>query len=362
MKTGAVMMCLWMATPLLWAQTKSGDGRKTLNEAAKVLQDARSNNDKDNTRLAEKPLKASILDKLVSQGERDADDKPSPAELKAAEDSNKKLMQAVGRATSQGAPLVAQQSNTVPALKTPTPVGAPAAAKGAAPASGVATTKDANLAAAPKGPSKIVITAEGAGYFDSKTSMGVFTEDVIMDHPQFHMNCDELEIYMKKAAAKPKAIAPALDENGKPIPSAKPATEPPPESEEEGSLEKAIAKGRRVVINKLTENGEPQVGVCRHATYIGIATSIYEVGDVILRDMPQVQRGRSLIRATTPSTYMIIKQEGQLKTFGPSTTEIIQQPDKKAPAAGAAGATPPTAGTAPAPATKATAPKTKAGS
>lgn len=92
----------------------------------------------------------------------------------------------------------------------------------------------------------------------------------------------------------------------------------------ESDIKFAIARGRMVTIEKLTENGEIQIGHAKHATYDGAT------GNITLRDFPQVQRGSNLQIATDPSTVMVLKQNGALDTKGPSRTEIIQQ-DKSKP-------------------------------
>lgn len=89
----------------------------------------------------------------------------------------------------------------------------------------------------------------------------------------------------------------------------------------DAKLKQADGYGKKVVINKLDEKGEPQIGICRHATYMG------ESGDVILREMPQVQRGNNVIIARDSSTYMVLKQNGELKVHGPADTKIQQKPD-----------------------------------
>lgn len=175
-------------------------------------------------------------------------------------------------------------------------------------------------------PERTVITSEGAAFFDSKQAMGVFTDDVIVNHPQFHITCDVLEVYMLKDGETPEA---------KP----RPANVLPGETEHtpDSSVKQAIAKGRKVVIQKLSETGEVQIGICRHATYVGAT------GDIIMRDYPQVQRGRNVVIATDPSTVMTIKPTGELRTQGPNRVDIIQGEDNKkgstgsgvAPAAGA---------------------------
>ena len=70
-------------------------------------------------------------------------------------------------------------------------------------------------------------------------------------------------------------------------------------------------------------NGGPPtraVGRCDKATYL--ATT----GDVELEGTPRVQEGPNLHVATSPDTVMVISQNSQLHTHGPSRTEIVQQP------------------------------------
>ena len=44
---------------------------------------------------------------------------------------------------------------------------------------------------------------------------------------------------------------------------------------------------------------------------------------------PRVQEGPNLHVATSPDTVMVISQNSQLRTHGPSRTEIIQQPKEE---------------------------------
>src|SRR5438445_169770 len=52
-------------------------------------------------------------------------------------------------------------------------------------------------------------------------------------------------------------------------------------------------------------------------------------GDVELRGTPRVQAGLNMHVATSPDTVMIINQNSQLTTPGPSRTEIRQQPNEE---------------------------------
>jgi hypothetical protein len=93
---------------------------------------------------------------------------------------------------------------------------------------------------------------------------------------------------------------------------------------ESQSLEKAIAEGNvGLVRDRPAANGGPPtraVGRCDKATYTAAS------GDVELMGTPRVQEGPNLHVATSPDTVMVISQNSQLRTHGPSRTEIVQQP------------------------------------
>lgn len=279
------------------------------------------------------------LDQAVEKSQSKTEDRSGVAEKAMVDAANRKIDPALDRVAPEGRTLIAQ-SATAPALRAPDSADAtPTAVKakvvseeGAAPIPLVRSKRDSE-AAAPAvtkpekpnaaGETHIDIVSQGALYFDSAQSMAVFTDDVVVNHPQFHLTCDELQVYMLKENEKPDDAA-----------TAKPAAPvEAPKSNQDSSVKQAIATGRKVVIQKLSETGEMQIGISRSATYIG------ESGDIILREMPQVQRARNLIIATDRSTYMILKQNGELKVHGPSRTEIIQEAAKKTkePAAAAAG-------------------------
>ena len=94
-----------------------------------------------------------------------------------------------------------------------------------------------------------------------------------------------------------------------------------------GSLRRAhFARGRRVLINKVSAKGIPQTGVGREAVYFG------SNGDMILRGWPQIQEGKNLTVAIEASTYFIIKANGQFQAMGGrAQTRIIQDEKKTGP-------------------------------
>ncbi len=160
--------------------------------------------------------------------------------------------------------------------------------------------------------SRTVITCSGSTFFDANKSIGIFTENVRVYHPQFYLECDELEVFMKKnepGAEKEKSETPEPGAEAK-----------KDDDDEEGSIDKVIARGALVLIEKFTENGQDvQVGKCKHLTYDGVS------GVVTLRNWPQVQRGAHLQIADEPGTIMTISPNGEFKSSnGRTRTEILQ--------------------------------------
>jgi lipopolysaccharide transport protein LptA len=143
----------------------------------------------------------------------------------------------------------------------------------------------------PEGPITTEIYAEEA-YFDSSKNIGVFTGNVKVIDPRFNMQSDKLTVYLHRG--------------------------------EEQGLDKAIAEGNVGIVRDRPnpEGGPPEraVGRAEHVVY---TTSD---GNAELTGMPKVQQGSNLHIATSPQTVMIITQDGQLTTHGPSRTEIRQEP------------------------------------
>jgi lipopolysaccharide transport protein LptA len=143
----------------------------------------------------------------------------------------------------------------------------------------------------PSGPITTEIYADDA-FFDSNKSMGVFSGHVKVADPRFTLQAEKLTVYITKG--------------------------------ENQGLEKAIADGNVAVVRDRPDpNGGPPtraVGRSDQATYI--ATT----GNVELRGSPRVQEGVNTHIGTSPDTVMVVNQNGQLTTRGPSRTEIRQEP------------------------------------
>src|SRR5438309_5839075 len=128
-------------------------------------------------------------------------------------------------------------------------------------------------------------------FFDSTKNIGIFTGRVKVTDPRFNLQSDKLTVFITKGQNQ--------------------------------GLEKAIAEGNvGLVRDRPDPNGGPPtraVGRADKATYT--ATT----GDVELRGTPRVQEGPNMHVATSPDTVMIINQNSQLTTHGPSRTVIRQQ-------------------------------------
>src|SRR5437762_5503183 len=129
-------------------------------------------------------------------------------------------------------------------------------------------------------------------FFDSTKSMGIFSGRVKVVDPRFNLQSDKLTVFITKG--------------------------------ENQGLERAIAEGNvGLVRDRPDPNGGPPtraVGRADKATYTAAT------GDVELRGTPRVQEGPNMHVATSADTIMIINQNSQLTTHGPSRTEIRQQP------------------------------------
>ena len=347
--------CLVAATSGAMAQTNRSsfptiirpkDSLKTSQEAAKVLEKAKASGIADQAKkLAEKP-QVDKMTQVAAQGKASGATKTSPAENTETAASKARLADAMTRLAPEGRVLLAQ-SATSPAMRAPddAPVSSPAV-KASPLTSGGAGPKPQPLRPTPldvpeKTPEQKTIVDAGSSFFDSRQGFGVFVDNVVLNHPSFHLTCDELQVYMNKeeeddSKADPKKTAAGAKPPTASELAASGAADSAGESKEKkdnGNLKRAIAKGRKVLINKMSDKGVPQTGIGREADYDGAT------GDMILRGWPQMQEGQNLTVATEPTTYFVIKANGQFTALGGRCqTRIIQGDEKKGPKA--AGVTP----------------------
>jgi lipopolysaccharide transport protein LptA len=144
-------------------------------------------------------------------------------------------------------------------------------------------------------------------FFDSTKNKGIFSGRVKVIDPRFNLQSDKLTVFITKGQNQ--------------------------------SLEKAVAEGN---VGLVRERPDPNGGAPTRA--IGRAdkaTYTAATGDVELRGTPRVQEGANMHVATSPDTVMIINQNSQLSTHGPSRTEIRQQPSEEKKAKATPSQTPP---------------------
>ncbi|MEO6872432.1 MAG: LptA/OstA family protein [Chthoniobacterales bacterium] len=131
--------------------------------------------------------------------------------------------------------------------------------------------------------------------FNTEKRIGIFTGHVRVFDPRFNIQSDKLTVYIHK--------------------------------EESEGLEKAIAVGNVGVVRDRPDpkGGPPSkaVGLSEKAVYTS------SDGNVELTGSPRVQQGLDTHIATSPDTVMILNQNGQLTTHGPSRTEIRQEAKDK---------------------------------
>ena len=175
-----------------------------------------------------------------------------------------------------------------------------------------------NLDEAPKATKgQIDITATKNSFFDASNNYGIFTGDVKARHPQMYIECEELELFMTKqeggvlGAPKPKKVGPAAKDADILAAPKKAADADPP-------IDKADARGPMVTIEKISEDGELQIGHCKHLIYDG------KTKRTTLLEWPQVQAGNQLHKATEAGCIMIIEKNGKLTTTGGHETIILQ--------------------------------------
>lgn len=168
----------------------------------------------------------------------------------------------------------------------------------------------------------VVIEADNS-MFDLHEAIFIYTGNVRARHPDFYIECEELEVYMVKEESQKVSgkAAPKVD--------AKKSNDPDlmKKAPDKNPIKKAIARGPMVTIEKRDEQGNVQQGKCRRLDYD------QATGDIILSDYPQVQRGNVLHIATQPDTTMVFDKTGKLRTNGRPRTVILS--DEPAPDRGA---------------------------
>ena len=321
MKTSVILLCtLLLAGTDAWAQA-----------ARKPLFNFKKQGDDDKTKAVEaaKKLIEAVPDEVKNQAKEMI---TSPE----TEDLRKKALQTAGALMRENAAATPAEPAAVtepPAMPVPTKPVVEEAPPPPPTGPQAQPLQPMNLDEAPtatKG--QIVITAQKSAFFDADLGYGIYVGDVRARHPQMYIECEELELHMVKG----KGMA-----ETKPAPSAKDLDilVQPKKAESDGPpIEKADARGPMVTVEKMSEDGELQVGHCKHLIYDG------KTGNTTLLIWPQVQIGNKLHKSTEPGCIMIIDPKGKLSTSGGNETIILQGEDatpKSRSGAAPAGSTPP---------------------
>lgn len=161
---------------------------------------------------------------------------------------------------------------------------------------------------------QIVITAQKNAFFDANKGYGIYVGDVKARHPQMYIECEELELFMTRQEGGVLGAGKSPPSKDADIVMAKKGSDAPP-------IEKADARGPMVTVEKISDQGELQVGHCKHLIYDG------KTNTTTLLDWPQVQAGNKLHKATEAGCVMIIDQKGMLTTTGGHQTIILQGED-----------------------------------
>jgi len=168
-----------------------------------------------------------------------------------------------------------------------------------------------------------VIEAEKSD-FDLNAGIFIYRGNVRARHPDFYIECEELEVHM---IMEPKGKPTTATSPPAPVKPDAAITVAPAQKKNAPPIKKAIARGPMVTIEKRDENGDIQIGKCRRLDYDGAT------GKIVLSEGPQVQRGNILHMATQPDTTMTFDQSGRLQTNGRPRTVILSDERAAAPEA-----------------------------
>ncbi len=284
--------------------TPSSDSKKQIEQAAERLRAAQKSGELDRAKTTAKELLKNLPPGVTDAAKAALQTPEARAQAieaaKAAAGSALPQVQGmIGGQTATPPPAEAAPAPSVQDQPPPAPSGP---APGALPPLTPSTTA--------KGAPTIIIEADRSD-FDLNTAVFIYSGHVRARHPDFYIECEELEVHMVKEdqapASKTKAQAPQnplLAKGGK-----KEQKDPP--------IKKAIARGPMVIIEKRSLEGDIQQGRCKRLDYDGTTK------DIVLSDYPQVQKGNVLHIATTADTVMIFDKEGRLRTNGRPRTVIL---------------------------------------
>ena len=172
----------------------------------------------------------------------------------------------------------------------------------------------------------IVIECEGQAYFNNTEGIVVFERDVVVKHPGFHIECEELEVFLKgdpsNILGSPSASDGVLASDRAGADSATIAAAAPTEgaattegADASESVDKIFARGndRLVALTKFSPDRTRDVRAkCGWATYDSAT------GDLILHEWPVLNQGNVNVQATSKDTIIYVRANGDFEASGPA--------------------------------------------
>ncbi|MCG8598582.1 MAG: hypothetical protein MI807_00370 [Verrucomicrobiales bacterium] len=122
---------------------------------------------------------------------------------------------------------------------------------------------------------------------DDAKGLLTFRGNVVVDHPEFEMKCETLEIYLTKGAASGGA------------------------NSSEETFKRAIASGGLVEIRKRAPNGKTQIAMARRADYNAVSKDI-----ILSGGPPYIQDGDSFIETSSADAKIIMRGSGKFEITG----------------------------------------------
>lgn len=134
---------------------------------------------------------------------------------------------------------------------------------------------------------------------DNNSGMLTFVGNVVLDHPEYELKCEKLEIELAQGAGG------AANSNEQ--------------------FKRAVASGGMVEIRRMTPDGKTQIALGRRADYNAVS------GDMVLSGgPPYIQDGDRYVKTSSPDAKIVMKGTGQFyvtgSDAGPQNRTIISIP------------------------------------
>ena len=159
----------------------------------------------------------------------------------------------------------------------------------------------------------IVIECEGQAYFNSADQIVVFEKDVVVKHPGFNIECEELEVFLK---GNPANVLGDPGTDGATSTTVNGGKASGGTADAGDSVDKIFAKGlnRLVALTKFSKDPTKEVRAkCGWATYDS------KTGDLILHDWPVLNQGNVSVQSTAKDTIIYVRANGDFEASGPAT-------------------------------------------